>query len=122
MGIIRRLHRPIHGIFIAACLFSSVLLFQIGESRTVFAGQQQQWSEQERLGSQSARIDALKDRDDRIEKHLDSNDVRLDGLSDKTSAITGVGGTAVAVIGILAGLGFISKPRHHVEIPKQEVG
>lgn len=120
MKMLQRLHRPIHCVFVATCILSSTILFRIGDSRTVFADQRQPWSDQENMGSQAARIDALKDRDDRIEKHLDSNDVRLDGLSDKTSAITGVGGTAVALIGVLAALGFLGKPGRHAEIVKKE--
>jgi len=119
MKLLQRLHRPIHCAFVAACLLSGTVLYHIGELRTVLADQRQPWSDQENMGSQSARIDALKDRDERIEKHLDSNDVRLDDLSEKTGAISGIGGTAVALIGVLAALGFLGKPGH-AELPKKE--
>lgn len=122
MNAIRRLHRPIHGMFIASCLGSSVLMFQVGDSHTVYAGQQPQRSEQAELGSQSARIDALKDRQDAMDKHLESNDTRLDALTEKSGAVTTAGGTAMAIIGVLAALGFLGRPGRRAEVATKEVG
>lgn len=118
-----RMSRGTRFAYALVALIGSACMYHITSMSSAHAAQvQPEYSIQQE-------IDSRKDKEAQLDQHLATSDTRekediaavndrldrqgstLAGISDKVSTITGVGGTILAILGILNMLGFISPAR-----------
>ena len=99
-----KFERIIRALYIAVAFATALAMYSCG-GLSVEAAQAQPLQQYNEMTN-------IYDRLDKLDGHIDAQNIRMDDLSDKVSIMEGIGTGGIGLLGLLQGLIFVISKKH----------